>query len=232
MIDNYQLFKEKLFKSCNKGETYYVIKILVRKKDFIANQVLDQYKGIFSGHSERLIYATSFSDPKEFERAYELVKILCDSVPYSRAYLNTNAKDTKKTMIELSNRVNGIFKDTLMGGTSKSTHRELFALSQSVTSLKECDADRSLNWTLLDIDYSNPREQLLVSAFIDGIASAEIEYLSYKTLNGIHILLSNKDAQKFKNPNSSFYKDYMDFLGNSFVDCKENASALLYANQI
>lgn len=234
MIDNYELFKDKLFRSSKNGETYYTLKILVRKKDFIASQVIDEYSDVFKSHNERLIYSGVFSNHKEFESQYALAKLLCNSIPYSRAYLDTNIRDTKKTMITLSNRLNKIMEKTIMSGKVESgTYKEISKLSKSVGSLKECSADRSLNWTLLDVDYTLVKptamiDELLVITFIDIMESAEIEFLVYNTPNGIHILLPNKDAHKFKNPHSPFYKDYIDFISNGFVECKENASALLY----
>lgn len=236
IIDNYELFRENLFNSCENGETYYVIKVFVRKKDFKSNGAIDKFKGLFGSHSERVIYSTSFSNYEEFERYYNLVKIICDSVPYSRAYINTDIKDTRKTVVELGNKVNEITKRLIMSGkTDIGLHREITKISRSITSLKECDADRNLNWLLLDVDCfgeDNKEEDCnKVLDFKYKLDEYKIKYIFYRTLNGFHILLSMKDASKFKNPNGEFTSIYNEFVKNSFVDVKSNSAALLYMNQ-
>lgn len=235
IIDNYELLKNKMFKSCDNGETYFVIKIFVRRKDFKANGSLDIYKELFGSHSERVIYYTSFSNYEEFERYYQLVKILCDNIPYSRAYINTDMKDTKKTVVSLFNKVNEISKRLIMKGeTDTGLHREITKISRSVTSLKECDADRKYNWVLLDVDCfgedNSPDDWDKALKFKERLDEVKIDNIFYKTLNGCHILLSMKDAGKFKNPKGDFTQIYNEFVGNSFVDVKENSAALLYMN--
>lgn len=236
IIDNYELFKDKIFKNSDNGETYFVLKVFVRKKDFKANGALDTYKGLFGSHSERVIYSTSFSNYEEFERYYQLIKILCDNIPYSRAYINTDVKDTRKTVLELGNKVNEITKRLIMKGeTDTGLHREITKISRSITSLKECDANRNLNWILLDVDCfgeDNKEEDCnKVLDFKYKLDEFNINYIFYRTLNGFHILLSMKDASKFKNPNGEFISIYNEFINNSFVDVKTNSAALLYMNQ-
>ena len=235
IVDNYELLKNKMFKSCDNGETYFVLKVFVRKKDFKANGSLDIYKGLFGSHSERVIYSTSFSNYEEFERCYQLVKILCDNIPFSRAYINADMKDTKKTVVSLYNKVNEISKRLIMKGeTDTGLHREITKISRSVTSLKECDADRKYNWVLLDVDCfgedNSPDDWYKALKFKERLDEVEIDNIFYKTLNGCHILLSMKDAGKFKNPKGDFTQIYNEFVGNSFVDVKENSAALLYMN--
>lgn len=235
LIDNYELFKDKMFKSCDNGETYFVIKVFVRKKDFKANGTIDAFKGLFGSHSERVIYSTSFSNYEEFERYYQLVKILCDNIPYSRAYINTDMKDTKKTVIHLFDKVKEISKRLIMKGeTDTGLHREITKISRSITSLKECDADRKYNWILLDADcFGETNEENdcnTVLEFKYRLDEAGINHVFYRTLNGFHILLSMKDASRFKNPKGDFTQIYNEFVNNSFVDVKNNSAALLYMN--
>lgn len=240
-VNNFELIKDKLFKPSEDGESFYIIKVFVRRKDVIEDPVLSEiYRNAFGAHSERLIDSFSVSTHKEFEDYFNLAKTLCDNIPFSRAYFNVNRKSTRKALRELNKQVTALSERIIMSGNVyPGMVKEISRIARSVTSIKEVDESRDQNWILLDCDFfeSKHEKELKKYAFQlhyqlrDELKDHNIDFVEYSTPHGKHILIPNKYAHLFKNPKGEMFELYQHFIGLDCIDEKINAAAILYMNQ-
>lgn len=243
VINNYEIFKEKLFKE--REHTYYTLRLLIRKKD--QNDLGIDFKSLFGNHDEYCLNYFTFKTEKEFYNSFQMAKFVSDKIPGSRIYISLDSKCEFKSLQTLNTYISDMNKDAIScakhGGLYKdkfSILKRLNKITKTITSVEESSLGKEHSYILLDIDYNKTdNENELrnnVYSFLKFMENNNIEFIKTITPNGEHIIINrylfNTLMYNIKNK-TDIAKDFkiaINKLNLEDNDIKENAYGLIYAN--
>lgn len=246
MVDNTELFKEKLLDFDDNQETFYMIKVIARRKMVMESEYKDVYLDVFGSHHEFMLYSKCVFNHKQYDRICKLVKLMCEQNPFCRAYITLDKKSLRKATFQAFSYLNEISEPLWLGVYDYNKTKRLFSLSNHVASVKESSVNRDSNFYLLDVDYNSEHSRSDIDRAIEVLDSLikriaketdltqlppkEFKHFKYDTPNGLHYVISKKYASYFKNPKlKEDYECVYSLLVAPYVDEKENALGLLYA---
>lgn len=253
LIDNIELVKDHLLDFRSKDD-FYIIKVIVRRKDVIDNPKYKGYHDLFGSHHERFINWYTVRTMNEFNIIADLVRCICRDNPF-RAYISTDVKSHYKTINTLNDYIREYYKneaspfDKLVKGNSLQ-YKKFEDLMKSSTSKSESTSNRDRSYILLDIDSKSTAINNKVTNLCDNLIldykykdvclkdnTSKQLYIKYDTFNGQHLILPfiifKKIIYQLKKPNSKIdnvASAYSKLMTHDDVDVKKCAMALLYAN--
>lgn len=253
LIDNAILARERLLDFRSKDD-YYIIKVIVRRKDVIDVPEYEEYHKLFGSHHERFINWYTVRSIDEYDKTVDLIRCICRNSPF-RAYICTDVKSHYKSINNLNDYVSAYYKheaspfDKLIKGNSLQ-YKKFEDLMKSVASKTESTSNRDRSYILLDIDNKSIDMDHTIKEFCKELNSVygcrnacltdnpfRYWYIRYETFNGYHLILPfeiyKRINYQLKKPNSKLDNVatiYFELENHEDVDVKKNAMMLLYAN--
>lgn len=253
LIDNVELARERLLDFRSKDD-YYIIKVIVRRKDVIDIPDFKEYHNLFGSHHERFINWYTVRTMDEFNTTVDLVRCICRNNPF-RAYICTDVKSHYKTINSLNDYIGEYYKneaspfDKLVKGNSLQ-YKKFEDLMKSAASKVESTSNRDRSYILLDIDNKSIDMEYEIKELCKNLNSNygcknacltnnpfRYWYIKYKTFNGYHLILPfeiyKRINYQLKKPNSKLDNVatiYSELANHKDVDVKKCAMMLLYAN--
>lgn len=241
LIDNTELVRDH-FLDFQTNDEYYIVKVIVRRKDVIDNPKYEGYHTLFGSHHERFINYYTIRSIDEYDTLVPLIKNICNDNPF-RAYLCTDVKSYYKSIINLNEYIGEVYKDTILKHDrlikgNPLHYKKLEDVMKSATCKVESNVNRDRTYILLDIDNKSIEVNREIIDLMEKLRETDMnDSIRYKTFNGSHILLPFKYYKEInyqiKKPNvnpSPLVNAYLALSEREDVDVKKNAMLLLYAN--